>query len=176
MTTKEAPALFKARVNLVLVPVVVRDAKGHAMGTYTKENFQLFDKGKPRKSLSSPSRKPARKAAKEAQTLDTIPPAGDGTRAARRPGALRRLPVRRHASEIRRSGPRAGRRRPQIANWRKPIARQSTPPPARTRSISPTTSISCTPPCCSSATIPSPNRRHRPVSRHQLLHGGPDRQ
>ena len=39
MATKEAPALFTTRVNLVMVPVVVRDAKGHTLGTYTKENF-----------------------------------------------------------------------------------------------------------------------------------------
>jgi len=47
MATKEAPAIFKTRVNLVMVPVVVRDAKGRAIGTFTKDNFQLSDKGKP---------------------------------------------------------------------------------------------------------------------------------
>lgn len=47
MSQKDEPALFKARVNLVAVPVVVRDRQGKAVGTLTKEDFQLFDRGKP---------------------------------------------------------------------------------------------------------------------------------
>src|SRR4051794_32291193 len=47
MTTRDEPAVFKARVNLVVVPVVVRDKQGNAVGNLKQEDFQLFDKGKP---------------------------------------------------------------------------------------------------------------------------------
>jgi VWFA-related protein len=47
MASRDAPATFSTKVNLVMVPVVVRDGKGKAIGTLQKEDFQLFDKGKP---------------------------------------------------------------------------------------------------------------------------------
>jgi VWFA-related protein len=47
MSSHDAPATFSTKVNLVMVPVVVRDSKGKAIGTLQKEDFQLFDKGKP---------------------------------------------------------------------------------------------------------------------------------
>jgi VWFA-related protein len=45
--THDEPATFKARVNLVMVPVVVRDKQGKAVGGLHQEDFLLFDKGKP---------------------------------------------------------------------------------------------------------------------------------
>jgi len=47
METKEAPVKFTSRVNLVPMTVVVRDSKGKAIGTLTKDDFRVFDNGKP---------------------------------------------------------------------------------------------------------------------------------
>ena len=47
METKEAPAKFTSRVNLVPLTVVVRDRNGKAVGNLTKEDFRLLDNGKP---------------------------------------------------------------------------------------------------------------------------------
>jgi VWFA-related protein len=46
LTQRDAPLTFSTAVNLVLVPVVIRDAQGHAIGTLQKDDFQIFDKGK----------------------------------------------------------------------------------------------------------------------------------
>ena len=46
VTQQQAPATFSSRVDLVSVPVVVRDSRGHAIGNLRQEDFRLFDKGK----------------------------------------------------------------------------------------------------------------------------------
>lgn len=46
ITSQDTSTTFRAKVNLVSVPVVVRDASGHAVGGLKQEDFQLFDKGK----------------------------------------------------------------------------------------------------------------------------------
>jgi VWFA-related protein len=47
VASQDAPITFQSKVNLVLVPVVVRDKAGKPVPNLTKEDFQLFDKGKP---------------------------------------------------------------------------------------------------------------------------------
>ncbi|MBV9508419.1 MAG: VWA domain-containing protein, partial [Acidobacteriia bacterium] len=47
VSTHDAPATFRTGVNLVLVPAVVRERDGHAVGTLRREDFELFDKNKP---------------------------------------------------------------------------------------------------------------------------------
>ena len=47
LNSRDEPTTFKVNVRLVLVRVVARDAQGHVIGNLHKEDFQLFDKGKP---------------------------------------------------------------------------------------------------------------------------------
>jgi VWFA-related protein len=46
IVSHEAPATFSSRINLVTVPVVIRDRDGRPVGSLRQEDFQLFDKGK----------------------------------------------------------------------------------------------------------------------------------
>lgn len=80
MATKDSPTTFKMRVNLVMVPVVVRDSKGRAVAALHVEDFQLFDRGKPQviakfsAEQSGPKTKEAPPAIPTLQTEDQTPP------------------------------------------------------------------------------------------------------
>jgi VWFA-related protein len=47
LDSKDHPVVFKSNLNLIMAPVVVRDKKGNAIATLHREDFQLFDNGKP---------------------------------------------------------------------------------------------------------------------------------
>ncbi len=55
----DEPATFRTRVNLVMVPVVVRTRNGDAVGNLTKDDFILSDKGKPQEITRFTIEKPA---------------------------------------------------------------------------------------------------------------------
>jgi len=69
IASHDAAATFSTRVNLVVAPVVVRDHKGRAVGNLTKDDFQLFDKGKLQVISRFTVEKAGEKAASEAAQL-----------------------------------------------------------------------------------------------------------
>jgi VWFA-related protein len=73
-TSPEETLTFTKRVNLVVVPVVVRDKQGKAVGTLKREDFEVFDNGKLQ-SISTFS-------------IENNPPAGEKARAGSAPDSL----------------------------------------------------------------------------------------
>jgi VWFA-related protein len=75
---EDTSTTFKVKVNLIEVRVVVRDAQGNAVGKLEKEDFQLFDNGKPqiitKFSMDQPGAKPAPKPASDGLPLADAPP------------------------------------------------------------------------------------------------------
>ncbi len=81
VSSREEPIPFTSHVTLVQVPVIVRDRSGKVIGTLKKEDFQLFDKGKPQeiikfsveKNEGKPAIEPDKKPGEGGENLDAIP-------------------------------------------------------------------------------------------------------
>jgi VWFA-related protein len=88
---QQKPPSFKAETNLVLVPVVVRDAKGEAVGSLTKADFKLFDNDKEQAITSfSIEETSGRVAEDHSEPPDTAAPTDAGAAAAgqQKPGRM----------------------------------------------------------------------------------------
>lgn len=75
IATRDIPTTFTARVNLVLVRVVVRDSQGRAVGTLRQEDFQLFDRDKPQTISKFAVEKTDKPATSQAPALPAEPAA-----------------------------------------------------------------------------------------------------
>jgi len=74
VSTQDSPATFRVRVNLVLVRVVVRDAKGNIVPNLRREDFELFDNRKPQAISSFSADTPESQAAK---SISAATPSGE---------------------------------------------------------------------------------------------------
>ena len=70
MATQESATTFRVNVKEVLVRVVARDSKGNAVGNLTKDDFQIFDKGKPQVITHFSVEQPGAQAAKERKSSE----------------------------------------------------------------------------------------------------------
>ena len=69
---------FQSGVNLVQVPVVVRDRDGHAVKGLHKEDFELLDKGKRQEIVSFAETRPGEQTAPDRSQAGTSAPAAGG--------------------------------------------------------------------------------------------------
>jgi VWFA-related protein len=77
ISSRDTPAAFKVRVNLVLVRVVVRDAQGQIVKNLRKDDFQLFDNRKPQLISSFSVETPASRAEVRANSATAVSAAPD---------------------------------------------------------------------------------------------------
>jgi VWFA-related protein len=70
MASRDVTPTFQVNVKLILVRVVVRDSQGHALGTFRREDFQVFDKGKPEVISQFSVEQPGTRAATEMKAAD----------------------------------------------------------------------------------------------------------
>jgi VWFA-related protein len=84
--THDQPATFRVNVKLVVVRVVVRDAQGHAIGNLHKEDFQIFDRGKPQVISQFEVEQPGDLTAKARQSSDESASDNASTEAAAKTG------------------------------------------------------------------------------------------
>jgi VWFA-related protein len=73
VSTQEDSVLFQSRVNLVLVPVVVRDKAGKAVDNLRQQDFQLFDKGKAQAITKFSVEKPGGKMISRTPAVEAAP-------------------------------------------------------------------------------------------------------
>jgi VWFA-related protein len=73
ITAQDQPTTFKVNVKLVVVRAVVRDAQGRAIGNLRKEDFQVFDKGKPQIITQFDVEQPGDLSAKARQSSEENP-------------------------------------------------------------------------------------------------------
>ena len=80
--SSDKDSTIRVTVDSVLVPVVVRDAQGRAVGTLTKDDFRVFDRGKPQ-TISAFTIET--RATNESATSALAPPIADASGAATPP-------------------------------------------------------------------------------------------
>ncbi len=78
IAAREAKPNFSTGVNLVVVPVIVRDRDGKAIGNLKAEDFQLFDKGKAQLISRFSIEKAGQKAAADAKKMEDLAKSAGG--------------------------------------------------------------------------------------------------
>jgi VWFA-related protein len=81
LSAHDQATTFKVNVKLVVVRAVVRDAQGHTVGNLHKEDFQVFDKGKPQTiaqfEVEQPGELAARARQKSVENSEASTPVGE---------------------------------------------------------------------------------------------------